>query len=61
MSVFWTGERVGYDGDFLHGHVQVNYWTPREEFEAELEGQLAEVRAGALAERDRLMADMDPS
>jgi hypothetical protein len=58
MSVFWL-ECVGYDGDFMHGHIKVNYWEPREDFEAELDKQLAAVRADALRERDLLMADMD--
>ncbi len=59
MSITWTAKRVGYDGDFLYGDVSVGYWVPREDFAAELATQLDMVREGMLAERDRLMADME--
>lgn len=56
MSISWTG-RVGYDGDEMHGAVIVNYWQDRAEYVAEVDRQIAEVRTGMLAERDRLMKD----
>lgn len=59
MSIFWSTERVGYDGEFMHGQVCLNYWEPREDFERKLEEQLAVVRREALAERDRLSQEMD--
>jgi hypothetical protein len=55
MSVFWSTERIGYDGDYLRGDVKVNYWQPVEDFEAELDAQLAQIRAEMLAERPRLI------
>jgi hypothetical protein len=63
MSVFWKkqfpplgfgGEAWGYDGDYLHGHVQVNYWSDRETVEAELDRQMAEIKAGLMGELERL-------
>jgi hypothetical protein len=58
MSVFWKGEmplgqngtEYGRDGDFAHGHVKVNYWCDRDEFLAELDRRIADVREAMLKE-----------
>jgi hypothetical protein len=60
MSVFWKTEHFGYDGDYLHGHVQVNYWQDRAKVEAEIDEQLAAIRAAMLAERPRLAGEEAP-
>jgi hypothetical protein len=54
MSVFWKSEHFGYDGDFVLGHIKVNYWQDREKVEAEVDRQFAEIRAAVLAEWPRL-------
>jgi hypothetical protein len=59
MSVFWKTDHFGYDGDFAHGLVKVNYWQDQDKYEAEIDRQLAEVRAAMLAERPRLVGDTD--
>jgi hypothetical protein len=42
VSVFWETDHFGYDGDFLHGHIKVNYWQDPTKVEAEIDRQLAE-------------------
>lgn len=59
MSVFWKSEHFGYDGDFIHGHIKVNYWQDCENVEAEIDRQFAEFREAALAEHDRLSGAND--
>lgn len=63
MSVFWKhqhpplgsdGAAFGYDGDFMHGHIKANYWRPMAEFEAEIDRQIAEIKAQMLGEWARL-------
>jgi hypothetical protein len=57
MSVYWETERFGYDGDFMLGHVKVNYWRPRGLVEAEIDEQLAEIRKAMLAEYPSLVGE----
>jgi hypothetical protein len=59
VSITWKSSRVGYDGDLMYGNVAVDYWQPRESFDAEMERQITAVREGMMAERDRLMADVE--
>lgn len=54
MSVYWKTDHYGYDGDFVHGHVKVNYWQDREKVAAEIDTQMAEIREAALADWARL-------
>lgn len=54
MSVFWKTDRFGYDGDFMHGRIRVNYWQDREKVEAEIDRQWAEIRAAVLDEYTHL-------
>lgn len=54
MSIFWKTDHFGYDGDFMHGHIKVNYWQDLEKVEAEIDRQLAEIRAAMRAEWARL-------
>lgn len=57
MSVNWTSDHVGYDGDFLYARFAVDQWQAPEQFEKALNGYLAIVRAQMLAEFNRLRAD----
>lgn len=54
MSVFWKTEHYGYDGDFVHGHIKVNYWQDREAVAREIDRQFAEIREAALTDWARL-------
>ena len=57
MSIFWTTDRVGYDGDCLYGSLKINYWQEPERVKAEIEKQLTEIKDEMLAEASRLVAD----
>jgi hypothetical protein len=65
MSVFWKGEiplgrngtEYGCDGDYVHGHIKVNYWVDREEFIAEVDRRLAEVRDAMIAEATHMRGE----
>lgn len=59
MSVFWKTDHFGYDGDFLHGHIRVNYWQDRKKVEAEIDRQLAEIRAAMRAGFEELRKEED--
>jgi hypothetical protein len=48
------GMDVGYDGDFVHGVVQVDQWQEPSTFEAELNEKLEAVRVRMVAEQKRL-------
>jgi len=58
VSVHWDG-KIGYDGDFLHGRVLIDYWTGPTEFRDELERQIQEIRVQMLAKRQELMYEED--
>lgn len=36
---------VSYDGDFIHGHIKVNYWTDLDKVQAEVDKQVEALRA----------------
>jgi hypothetical protein len=59
MSVFWETDHYGYDGDFLHGHIKVNYWQDPTKVEAEIDRQLAEIRTAMLADLPRLSGQVE--
>jgi hypothetical protein len=70
VSVFWKkqhpplgadGAAWGYDGDFLRGQIKVGYWTDRSEVEAEIDRQIAEIKASLLAEYAQLTGAPDAS
>lgn len=57
VTIEWKTDRYGYDGDFMYGNVQVNYWHEPKRVEAELDEQLSEIRQAILAEYQRLRPD----
>jgi hypothetical protein len=56
VSIRWTTEQAGSDGDFAYGRLAVNLWQDREGFVIELEHELALAREGMLAEHEANLA-----
>jgi hypothetical protein len=54
MSVYWTTNHFGYDGDFIRGDIKVDYWQAKDQMLAEIDRQTAEIREHAEAEWSRL-------
>jgi hypothetical protein len=60
VSVRWQTDHFGYDGDFVHGHVVVNYWQDKASMLAAIDAQAAQIRAAAESEWARLTGAETP-